>query len=103
VKSRGQPTNKPQAMPDDDSSFDEDNNNADSVHPFKLFESKERRDDDGGRLDPCAECVQLLSSQDRRESNTNSQKKLMSCIALGLVTTICVGKPQGTGWSILEV
>jgi hypothetical protein len=74
-------------MADDDSSFDEeqDNNDADSVHPFKLFKSKEYKDNDGGRLDLCTEYVQLLSSRDRCKSNTNSQKKLMSCNCLGFL------------------
>jgi hypothetical protein len=74
-------------MADNDSSFDEeqDDNDADIVHPFKLFKSKEHKDNDGGRLDLCTEYVQLLSSRDRCKSNTNSQKKLMSCNCLGFL------------------
>jgi hypothetical protein len=65
--------------------MDEGINDADSVHPFKLFKNQEYKNNNKGRLDLCVEYVQLLSSRDKCKNHTNSKKKLMRCNCLGFI------------------
>ena len=65
--------------------FSDHIDDADSVHPFKLFKEKEYTNNKEGRLDLCVEHVRLLSSHDRCKNHTNHRKKSMSCNCLGFL------------------
>jgi hypothetical protein len=63
-------------------------NNADSVHPFKVFKKKEYKDNDEGRLELCIEHVRLLSPGDIMQKSCKQHKnKWMSCNCLGFLNT----------------
>jgi hypothetical protein len=68
-----------------DSTTDDHTNDADSLHPFKVFKNKEYEENDEGRLELCIQHLRLLSSRDRCKNHTNSKKKTMGCNCLGFL------------------
>jgi hypothetical protein len=61
------------------------NNDANGIHPFKVFKKKDYEGNDAGRLELCVEHVCLLSSRDRCKNHTKFKTKSMSCNCLGFL------------------